>query len=142
MFSERRRYIRFIPKVTSYLALGERFSKIGKIVDISVAGLAFIYMSDSENQKQEHAECAIFMSDNQFHLRGIPCLVVSDILNDRTDESNNILFPAISHRCGLKFRELSIDQKKNLEFFLKCYSIGLAKSDNPSKCFADSKPSR
>ena len=48
MFTERRRYIRFLPTVNAFAALGVGFSKIGKIINISIGGLSFGYLSQIE----------------------------------------------------------------------------------------------
>ena len=126
VIKERRRYIRFLPKDNAFAALGEGFSKIGKIIDISAGGLSFGYMSQLENNNNEHSILAIFMADNAFHVRNLPCKVVSDIPVNIYEGSIDSSISVISRRCGIKFTDFSASQNENLENFLTFHTIGLA----------------
>ncbi len=49
MISERRKYTRFLAEEDGYAALGANFTKVGKLKDISIGGLAFEYIGCTEN---------------------------------------------------------------------------------------------
>lgn len=115
---ERRKFTRFQVQDNAYAALRGNYTKVGKIYDISLNGLAFRYLAEkvfSENFNRVD----IFLSNNGFHLSGVPCSVVCD------ERECTYISPTITpYRCGLKFEGLNEKQKNELEFFLDNYTKG------------------
>ena len=119
---ERRKFTRFRAQDDAFAALRGDFSKVGKIHDISLNGLAFRYIAEKmSNEKFTHVD--IFLSNNGFHLTGIPCSIIYD-LKESTYKSN-----AVSpYRCGLKFEPLKEEKQDKLEFFLNNHTTGIFSS--------------
>ena len=109
---EKRKFTRFLVQDDAFAALRGNFSKVGKIYDISLNGLAFRYLAEKmSNETFTHVD--IFLSNNGFHLSDVSCTVVYD---ERESISNsNVVSP---YRCGLKFGPLNEEQQNKLDLFL------------------------
>ena len=128
MIRERRKYIRFLPENNAFAAIGAEYSRVGKIIDISIRGLAFGYLKQFENDNPSSMKVIIFESDDKFHLEDIPCMIVCDIPMSPSKDRVYSASPAISHRCGIQFTDITEPQSKMLEQFLKHYTRGYAPS--------------
>ena len=118
MTSEKRKHIRFIPKTKTYAALGTRFSKVGKLKDISISGLALTYIEQTENSVPEFSKVAIFTSDNKFYLPDLSCRLICDF---PVDENNNIQYFKKAYRkkrCGVQFAATTETQLEKLKLFI------------------------
>jgi hypothetical protein len=116
---EQRKYVRFLAQDNAFAALRIGFKKVGKVNDISIKGLAFSYLSETnEADADRHSsKVDIFLSGNGFHLYNVPCRIVYD-----TDVTlYKELFVKMA-RCGLHFGELIESQSELLEFFIKNYT--------------------
>ena len=115
---ERRKFTRFRTRNDAFAAPRGDFSKVGKIKDISLNGLAFRYLAENVcNEKFSRVD--IFLSENGFHLSGVPCTVIYDEKTSTPDSQ------AVSaYRCGLNFETLKREQQVKLEFFLNTHTIG------------------
>ena len=109
---ERRKFTRFRAQDDAFAALIGNFSKVGKIYDISLNGLAFRYLA-KEMSKEVYTHIIIFLSRKGFHMFDLPCTVVYD--EKKSMSNSNEISP---YRCGLKFNPLKEDQQDNLDFFL------------------------
>jgi hypothetical protein len=114
MTEEQRRYIRFLTKRKTFAALRSGFDKVGRVLDISINGLAFSYYIENAPMIKP-VQVDIFQSENGFYLSNIPCRVIYDI---------QYLNPGYSlfiqpRRCGLCFGKLSINQENELIYFLR-----------------------
>ena len=72
---ERRKFTRYRTQDNAFAALRGDYSKIGKIYDISLNGLAFRYLAE-QMPEEEFAYVDVFLSGNGFYLSGIPCTVI------------------------------------------------------------------
>lgn len=115
---EKRKFTRFRPQEGAYAALRGDFTKVGKIYDISLNGLAFRYLAGKESD-EKFTRVDIFMSNSGFHLSGVSCAAIYD-----TKESVNNLHSVSPYRCGLKFEGIDVEQQNKLEFFLNNYMTG------------------
>ena len=128
MVVERRKYIRFLAQPNTYAALGSRFTKVGRVKDISLGGMAFEYICNPEDTAQANSKIAIFLSGDGFYLSNLPCRVVFDLA---THSFNKNLVPNTIYainRCGVQFTATTENQKVKLEYFLKHHTRGLAAS--------------
>lgn len=117
MIQERRRYIRFSTQRKTFAALRSGFDKVGKVLDISINGLSFNYITE-DIPMENIFQVDIFQSENGFYLSNIPCRVIYDILN--TNPRYDLF---IQHRrCGLCFGRLSKKQEDELLYFLRKYT--------------------
>lgn len=117
---ERRKHKRFRVPRNAFVLLRPHDAEVGHIIDISPDGLAFDYTGDRDVTK-ELSSLDILISDNGFHLNGVPCKPISSV---DTYES-----PAGSikrKRCGVQFGGLTEEQISQLERFIKDYTTGEA----------------
>ena len=128
MDTERRKYVRFLPQPNAYAALGASYTKIGKIRDISMGGVAFEYYSGSEELNQHDSTVTIFITVNSFYLENIPCQIISDQPKSGSNKTPVLNANYRVKRCGLQFMNISEDQRQRLEFFLDHHTQGIAPS--------------
>ena len=119
---EQRKYVRFSVQDNAFAALRSGFEKIGKVRDINKKGLALSYLIESikVGSDRDFSEVDIFLSGNRFHLYKVPCKIVYDIQDPKSDKNYSIM----NRRCGLQFGKLSESQLDLLELFLKNYTTG------------------
>ena len=92
--------------------------KLGQIIDISMGGLAFTYITGEESPNVS-LELSIFLAGNRFHLRSIPFETISDA------ETNEVPFSSINmKRSGVQFGELTPNQLSQLKHFIWNYTTG------------------
>ncbi len=127
----RRTHERYQVKDGTFAVLFQDSSKLGEIIDISMAGFAFRYSdnphmdNDRDGQaffyQQHHqrledlATFDIFLVDSGIYLDQIPCKVISHIEVDSPESPNAITMK----RCGLAFENLQPEQIADLAFFIK-----------------------
>ena len=115
---ERRKFTRFRAQDDAFAALRGDFSKVGKIYDISLNGLAFRYLAERMSS-EVYTHVDVFLSKNGFHLSSVPCTLVYD--EKESISNSNTVSP---YRCGLKFKPLKEEKQDRLEFFLNNYTTG------------------
>jgi len=115
---ERRKFTRFLTKDDAFAALRGNLTKVGKIYDISLKGLAFRYLTD-KIFNETFTRVDIFLSTNDFHLSDVSCTVIYD--EQESISNSNVVLP---YRCGLKFEPLREKQQNKLEFFLNNFTNG------------------
>lgn len=122
MKSEKRKHIRLLAKEGAYAALGTHFNKVGKLKDISLGGLAFSYIDNTEDCIHDLSKVAIFVSENEFYLPDLTCRLIYDFPLHST---NNIQYFKIRFRiimCGVKFTAITEYQLDKLKFFINQYT--------------------
>ncbi|MGD9228920.1 MAG: PilZ domain-containing protein [Desulfobacterales bacterium] len=125
MRSERRKYTRFQAQDTAYAAVGAGFSHVGRLIDISIGGLALEYLTD-DDARLMNSPVDIFVRGAEFHLSRLPCKI---IYNRRLGAPGKTRSPArglIRKRCGVEFKSLAEIHKKQLEAFLRDHIVGVA----------------
>ncbi|MGV7224758.1 MAG: PilZ domain-containing protein [Nitrospinales bacterium] len=125
---EKRKYVRFLPQPNAYAALGSSYTKIGKIRDISMGGLAFEYYCGSEDLDQYDSTVTVFITVNSFYLENIPCRMISDQPKSNSNKASVLSANYMVKQCGLQFMNISEDQRQRLEYFLNNHTQGIAPS--------------
>ena len=128
MVIERRKYVRFLVQPNIYAALGSSFTKVGKVQNISISGLAFEYLSNTKDSDQLYSKIAIFHSEGDFHLANLPCKVIYDLPQcalNKNSVSNSIY---VTNRCAVQFITITEHQNKRLTYFLDHHTQRLAPS--------------
>ena len=126
MRSERRKYTRFLADKNVYVALGINFTRVGKLKDISVGGLAFEYVDYTENFVRDSSMVAIFHSLNEFHLPNLACrLIYNSAISAENDDPQFIRQYAF-RRCAIQFGDITAEQRKQLEFLINHHTCGTA----------------
>ena len=117
---DRRKHHRFQLQDTVFATLLPDYQKTGKIIDVSMGGLAFQYISELQPAAAS-CELAIFSASGNFCLSGLSFVTISDFENAR------VPFSSIrTRRCGLQFGELTGDQTAQLVYFLHSYTTNKA----------------
>jgi hypothetical protein len=121
METERRKFTRFLVPENVYAALGPSFSKVGRIKNISMGGLAIKYLTDGDSALG-NAHVDIFIRGEEFYLSKLPCKIVYDLpIEPSTGLQASGLTPK---RCGVQFYRFPNGLTKRLEGFLKVGTIG------------------
>ena len=118
MITEKRQHLRLQAKDDAYASLGDTFTKVGKLKDISISGLAFTYFEHTEDSVQEFSKVAIFVSDHNFYLPDLTCRLIYDF---PADENNNIKYFKEAYRkkrCGVQFEATTKTQLEKLKLFI------------------------
>ena len=121
MENERRKFTRFLVPENVYAALGPSFSKVGRIKDLGIGGLAIEYITD-EDSVPGNSHVDIFSREEEFYLSKLPCKIVYD------DPIEPCAGPQVSgltrKHCGVQFYRFTSRLRKRLEGFLKVGTIG------------------
>ena len=121
METERRKFTRFLVPENVYAALGPSFSKVGRIKDVSIGGLAMEYITDGDSVL-ENSHVDIFIREEEFYLSKLPCKIVYDLPIEPSAD------PQVSgltqKRCGVQFYRFTSGLTKRLEGFLKVRTLG------------------
>ncbi len=108
---ERRKHKRFKVENGAFVGLGPRYDKVGRIIDISMGGLAFRCFGSRE----ANGSClAVFFTETNFHLDEVQIKTISDC--EIADK------PITARRCSVQFRSLTEKQRSQIEFFIKNYA--------------------
>ena len=118
----RRRFERFLTEDNAFAAIGNKYTKVGRIQDICLGGLAFTYIVD-DGPSEQPTFISIFLSGEKVFLSNIPCKIVYDTpLEDQNFMSSVLLR---TRRCGVKFTEPEQEQVTQLKHFLENYTKGM-----------------
>ena len=126
MIIEHRKHVRLLPPPNTYAALGNNYSRVGKVKDISLDGLSFEYLS-GESTDTNVSQVDIFLVGNIFHLYNVPCRMVYDIETHVPHVNNNYLKILTTKRCGIKFNEISKNDYTQLSLFLEAHTARISK---------------
>ena len=113
---ERRTHPRYLPVETAYAALGAEYSRVGKLKNFSLGGLAFEYL-DHETQNGRNVTVDVFLVDDSFHIHNLPCRVIYDLLLPGGDDDGAPLFN--TRRCGISFTSHTSEQEKQIKIFIR-----------------------
>jgi hypothetical protein len=125
MQAERRKHVRYIPQENAFAALGQRYSKVGKIKNIGMGGLAFDYIIGQEIP-EGNSMVDVFLTDDAFHIHNLPCLIVYDV---GVSESRADTRPAdmlTIRRCAVRFTARSDEHKSQVRSFIEKHTVGKA----------------
>lgn len=111
---ERRKNKRYRAKEGAYAAISPHSRRLGQIIDISMGGLSFKYIDNSDEQ-EEKPERSIFLSSLGYYVGELPFKTIEDC------EITN--YPSFSsmklRKRRVKFTELSFKQLFDLDFYLR-----------------------
>ena len=117
---EKRRYSRYRPKDKVFAALGDQFSRVGKVKDISLGGVAFEYVA-KEDTRHDLTRIDIFVTDNGLHLSRVPCRKVYETQDPAALGPKMLPGELMVRRCGIEFRGLSDEQTSQLQILIDTY---------------------
>jgi len=123
---ERRQHERFQVRDGAFVVLrprssilGQDIDIVGKIIDISQAGLVLRYVS-SQERSHESFELDIVLAGNGFRLNGVPVKTISDSQMADKAASNSTTV----RRRGVQFGTLTEEQTSQLERFIRDHTKG------------------
>ncbi len=125
MVVERRKYARYLPQENAFAALGRNYSRVGKIQNIALGGLAFEYIV-GDAVKEDATEADIFLVGNVFHLHNIPCQIIYDFEVHVPHVNNSYVKILTTKRCGLQFKPSTDEITTQLKLFLEAHVDQLA----------------
>jgi len=126
MLVEKRKYNRFLARPDTYAALGPLFTKVGKVRQISIGGLAFEYICTTEHPDRHSTEIAVFLCKNEFFLSNLPCRVISDLPNCAFDKDPIADSIYAVNQCAVQLTAITENQRRRLEYLLEHHTRGLA----------------
>jgi hypothetical protein len=118
--AERRQCKRFQVEDGAYIILKPFDGRVGRILDISIDGLTFDYVSGEQPSNMPN-ELDITMANGTCRLRNVPCKIISDFETEYVH-----LVPLSIRRCGVQFGDLTPDQISQLEYFIHNHTVGEA----------------
>jgi c-di-GMP-binding flagellar brake protein YcgR len=124
MGAERRIDQRFCPKELTYVAVRPEFSRLGKVVDISVGGLCFQYMTQQEvaANGEPLLDVDLFISDNGYYLPSLTCKKVHEVkVKQQKGPDSDINY----RRCGVRFLALTDEQADQIGRYLEQHTTEL-----------------
>jgi len=124
MMMTKRRFTRFLLDDHAFAALGSNFSRVGKIIDISIDGLAFEYLNDNIEAVEGVSRIKLVSSVSRPEMLELSCIIISDFSIRTADNGVKGLLP--KNRCGVHFLSPSKDQQDQLECFIKDNLAGVA----------------
>jgi hypothetical protein len=117
---ERRKHKRFRVPRDAYVAVRPAYLKLGRVIDIGIGGLTFRYIAE-EHPPDLSSQLDIFLASEDFYLDKVPFETISDF------QADAIPFSSVRmRRTGVQFRDLTPDQKAQLEKFIQDHTIGEA----------------
>lgn len=114
MFSDRilpRKYARFLTDDTVFARVNNDYSKLSKVKDIGLGGMAFIYISD-HSICSDCICCDIIITDDSCSISNFSCAVVYQERLFNTTVKDNVSIQV--SRCGVLFRNMSSEQQRKL----------------------------
>jgi hypothetical protein len=118
--SENRKHKRFRAKEGVFVVLKPSHSHVGRLIDISMGGLAFDYVVEGVLPKPP-AELEIFVKGGAFRMNGIPCQAIWA----KTTEDGRAT-SIRKRQCGVRFGRLTDRQTAKLIEFIAKYTAGEA----------------
>ena len=125
MRSKKRKYTRFLVQDNVYAALGTHFSRVGKLKNISIDGLAFDYIENKQAAEPDCSVVSIFHSENNFFLSNLECIVIYDYPKCIKLKESSLKQKFLVKRCAVQFMAINTLQKKKLEFFFDNFTCGI-----------------
>lgn len=115
---ERRKHKRFHVEDGTFAVLGSRYGKIGRVIDMSMGGLAFTYIA-GEEQDDKSRQLSILLAEDSFHLTKIPFKTVWDT------EAKEVPFSTLAlRRRGVEFGDLTEHQISQMQYFVEKHTVG------------------
>jgi len=128
MVIEKRKYVRFLSQPETYAAIGPSFTKIGKLRNISMGGLAFDCYSDTSDE-EDALNCdstVIIFTEDELFTEKIFCRLIHNFPKSSSNQAALFSSSSAAKQYGLKFMTIPEDQRKRLEYFINTYTQGIA----------------
>jgi hypothetical protein len=114
---ERRKHERLQIEHGAFIILPSHDRKVGRIVDISLDGLSFIYHTSGDGSVKV-TDLDIFVAGSPIHMYTIPCRIISD-----SEIGSDIHRSMIERRCSVQFGTLNQGQIFQLNYLMQHNTI-------------------
>ena len=118
MRKQNRQSTRITPQKKAFVSLGETFSGLCMLKDISINGVSISCISEID-PKSLGNEMTLYLPEDDIEVKSLPCKIVyqeSEKIPTATPEDENYFK---RYRCGIEFEELDEMQEKILSNFIK-----------------------
>ncbi len=119
--TEKRKFARYITRPEIFAALGKKFSRVGRVKDVSLGGVAFEYITDEHNEN-DLTLIDIFATGNGLHLSRIPCRKIYEVSVKDTTEVSSFSSELKTKRCGVEFDSLTDEQTSQVKHLIERYT--------------------
>ena len=115
---ERRKHERYDVVETAFAAINSNSNKIGPIIDISLGGLSFKYITTLEkpHESRRLSESSIFLSSMDYYAGGLPFKTVADY----EVASDSPLGSIKTRKRHVQFMGLAPSQLSELNNYMRC----------------------
>ncbi len=117
MLPNQRMWCRVRPRRMTFAVVGCPPILVGKIIDISLGGLAFRHFNAIELDQQEYT-VGILESGGEFRMFDLPCRKVYDILEPLSTEYLNFNITYRMKCCGMAFGNHTDEEMDKLKSFI------------------------
>ena len=121
MEKDRRQNVRHPVIDDVYAALGRNYSKVGKLINISIGGLAFEYIA-GEATRQSADIIDIFIENTPFGLYNLPCTLAYDNLIKAPNVKNQFTELLTIRCCGVRFGRLGKTKQNKLSKLISVHT--------------------
>ena len=111
--TEKRRFTRYDVKDGMYAALGKNYSRIGKVNDISVNGLAFEFLYNDLVSCSLLSPMTLLLFGLKFQELNLSCKIIYELPSHAN--ANVVAGTLIKKRCGVRFLSLTTNQKEIID---------------------------
>jgi hypothetical protein len=111
---EQRQHKRFRVQDGAIIIFKPSDAGMGRLIDISMGGLTFDYLTSQAPPTVEAAKLDILLTDSAFGLYDVPCQSIWELTIYEKPPTSKY-----RKRCGVKFGELTSEQRRLLEYFIE-----------------------
>jgi hypothetical protein len=117
--ADRRHSKRYQAKEGVFAVLVAKKDRLGQIKDISMRGLSFRYVND-DNSSRDPGELKIFVAGSGLYIDK----VATEVISDFEIKGGFVVSPLKLRQTGIKFINLTSEQKYQLGRFIRKHTIG------------------
>jgi hypothetical protein len=117
---EQRQHKRFHVQSGAFVILRPSENKVGRLLDISMGGLSFACIENKEQINGSYLD--IWLSQCNFYLDEVPIKTILDFEMAYKPPLSSVT----ARRYKVEFGKLTDEQRAQLEFFIKNYTVGEA----------------
>lgn len=110
---------RYRLKVNTFVTCGKEYTCVGTVKDISKGGFSFEHICRDSDGKAAMCSADIFLFGNAYYISNVPCRLIYDL---PIKTFNVFDTPFTSIRCGVRFLDLTAEQRSKLEYFITNYT--------------------
>jgi c-di-GMP-binding flagellar brake protein YcgR len=119
MASNQRAHVRYTPNCDAFISLGHGLTRIGSILDISLAGASFEHFPYNQREPSDEHIIDIFVCRTDMFITDIPCRIVYELPTSENIINFSQKSTLIQKRCGIEFKTVTSHHQEQLERFLR-----------------------